>query len=297
MTTPMSMTGYGSATVDLPGARYRIQVRSVNHRFLDLKMRLGRSLAALEPVFTARLKPRMARGHVEVITDSMSGAVAAGSIEVDDGLARHLHSELERLRDGLGISEPVTLADVLGQANVVRVTERMENPLDHADAFCAAFDQAVAAMLEMREREGAALARDLRERLGTLQGLADQLGAQVPRLSQEYRVRLESRLTELLGDRGALDAGRLELEVALLAERTDVSEELTRLASHVGQCLEALEKPPSGSLGKRLGFLTQELLREVNTVGSKIGDAELTSVVVEAKVELERIREQVANLE
>lgn len=300
--TARSMTGFGAGTATLAGApgapRFRIQLRSVNHRFLDLKLRLGRELLALEAPIKARLKHRLARGHVEVIIDAEPGRAPSWDVQVDEPLAKSLHDALRRTNTALGFEGPIQLAELLRFQEIVQIRRASFKASEHVDDFLEGLDEAVEGLVTMRAAEGANLARDLHSHIDALSECLLRIRDGLPGLLASYRARLERRLADLLQSLERIDNGRFEQEVAYLVERSDVSEELARFESHIQQFRLALDDAQEGQpRGKRLEFLTIELLREVNTIGSKIGDADLTAVVIDAKCELEKVREQVANLE
>ena len=299
-----SMTGFGGAAVEIGTApatqRFRIQVRTVNHRFLDVRFKTGRDMVALEAALTRLVKERVERGHVDVLIEPEPGAPAASEVRIDQKLAGELAWALGHLSTDLPYGSEkfarFDLGAVLAFPGVVTVVHPEVRPEEHSGAFEDGMRAALAALTAMRDEEGLRLEADLQQRLGTLKGLTADLRREAPRLAAGYRARLTRRIDELLGPQNPLDPGRLEQEVALMAERSDVSEEVTRLASHLDQFEGELTRTSCGS-GKKLEFITQELLRELNTIGSKIGDADLIRLVIEGKSEIEKIREQVANLE
>lgn len=298
--TVRSMTGYGSASVDTGGdrpRRYRIQLRSVNHRFLDVKVRIGRELTALESRLIACVKHRLERGHVDVTVDLEPGYGVASGVTVDVALAIDVREAIGTIRSAVGSTDPVTLGDVLQVGELISVQRHGFDPAGHEAAFDAGMEDAIDALVAMRAAEGVALGEDLQRRVQRMRDIVVQLRAHGPRLVSEHRERLRARVMELLSPDRTLDDARIEHEVAIFADKSDVSEELTRLVSHLDQFHGVLTEERTDGHGKRLGFLTQELLREVNTVGSKIGDASLTALVIDAKCEIEKVREQVANLE
>jgi len=288
-----SMTGFGAGRGAAADEVVEAEVRSVNHKFCEVKARLPREMGSLETDLVRQVKDRLARGGIE-FTLRRTAARGALSPRVDAELAAEYARAFEDLRARLGLAGPVALSEVLSAAGVVSLEERAVN-LDLARAASiAALASALDALLAMREREGEALARDLELRLGVVEGIAARLAEQSPRSVEVYRARLHERVAEL--SRGlAPDPARLATEVALFADRTDVTEELTRLASHVGQMrgLLASQEPA----GRKMDFLVQEMHREANTVGSKSQSAEAAAAVVSLKAEIERMREQVQNVE
>jgi uncharacterized protein (TIGR00255 family) len=288
-----SMTGFGAGRGSAADERIEAEVRSVNHKFCEVKARLPREMAALETDLVRRVKDRLARGGVE-FTLRRSAARGALSPRVDAELAGEYARAFEAIRARLGLPGPVALADVLSAAGVVSLEERAVDLESARVAAEAALSAALDALVAMREREGAALARDLESRLAVVEGIAASLAAASPRTVEVYRARLEERVTEL--SRGlAPDPVRLATEVALFADRTDVTEEITRLGSHAAQMRGLLSSGEPA--GRKMDFLVQEMHREANTVGSKSQSAEAAAAVVALKAEIERMREQVQNVE
>jgi len=290
------MTGFGAARFTSGGAVFRIELRSVNHRHLDVRVRAAREAAALEPVVTAALRKRLVRGHVEAsITRERTGE-GGGQALVDVELARAYYQAFEALRFQFGLSQPVTIDFVLGAPGVLSGVGDGAGPetllADAADAV----DAAIGALVEMRRAEGKGLSDDLTARLARLEDIAGRISEEAKTILSEGRERLQRRVAEMLAGTGTEpDAGRLEHEIVFLADRLDVTEELVRLRAHLRAARLALES--EATPGRRLEFLAQELLREVNTIGSKSTRLAIVEWVVEAKVELEKIREQAANLE
>ncbi|HEX9952605.1 MAG TPA: YicC/YloC family endoribonuclease [Rubricoccaceae bacterium] len=299
------MTGFGRGThrLDGPGGAVEaaVEVRTVNGRGSDVTVRLPRALAAHEAEIAARVRDHIGRGTATV-TVTTEQAAAGGALRVDAEAARAVAETLRALRDAAGLTAseaPITLDALL------RPPEGMARPLttvapddagtgaDAWPAVEAALAEALAQLDAMRAVEGAALDRDLRARLATLERLAGDVEARAPLRVAEARTRLADRLAEMLGDT-RLDPVRLETEIALLADRLDVSEEVVRLRSHLAQATAALDG--DAPAGRRLGFLVQEILREVNTTGSKAGDTEVAHLAVAMKETVEQIREQAANV-
>ena len=288
-----SMTGFGTGRGGEGGEAVEAEVRSVNHKYCEVKARLPRELGALETDIGRWVKERLARGGVEV-SIRRSSARGALSPRVDAQLAAEYARAFEEVRARLGLSGAVSLADVLAADGVVTLEERSVDLESARGATAAALSAALTELLAMREREGRALARDVEGRLAVVEGLVGRLAEAAPRTLETYRVRLAERVAEL--SRGlAPDPVRLATEVALFADRTDVTEELTRLGSHVAQMRDLLASGEPA--GRKMDFLVQEMHREANTVGSKSQSAEAAAAVVSLKAELERVREQVQNVE
>jgi uncharacterized protein (TIGR00255 family) len=287
------MTGFGAGRASSGGEDVDVEVRSVNHKFCEVKVRLPRELSALEVEIVKVTKDRLARGGVEVAV-RRGGAAASFAPRVDVALAESYARAYAEIQARLSLPGHVTLADVVAAEGVLRLEERAVDPDAAREALRRALGTALDALVAMRGREGEALARDLAGRLEVIEALAARVRELVPRTVEGHRARLAERVAELA--RGVpVDPARLAQEVALFADRTDVTEELTRLASHVAQAraLLGLAEPA----GRKLDFLVQEMHREANTIGSKSQSAEIAGHVVSLKTEIERIREQVQNVE
>lgn len=291
--TIASMTGFGAASATDGGEELSVEVKSVNGKFCEVKARLPRELAANEGDAVKLVKERLARGNVDVsVRRSSPGSVAAP--RVNPVALATLARSLEAAAREAGLSGSVSLSDLLHVPGIVSLEEQPPDVVAAGRALAVALALAVERLVEVRQREGAALEADLRLRVGLLRGHARQIGQLVPRSVDGYRERLRARVRELAPDL-ALDPARLEQEVILFADRTDVTEELVRLSAHLDEFDRLLDRP--GPVGRSLEFLLQELNREVNTTGSKSQAPEISRLVVELKTELERLREQVQNVE
>lgn len=289
-----SMTGFGSARAQVGAEELTVELRSVNGKFCEVKARLPRELLALEADAVRLVKTRLARGSIELSLRRGSAGGSSRTPRIDEALAASVADSFRGLRDRLGLAGEVSLSDVVAVEGVVVVEERAPELADAAAALEAAMEQALTTLIAMREREGAALHADLAERIGRIERFAGELAKQAPLAVIEHQERIARRVEELTGGI-PLDPQRLAQEVALLAERSDIAEELTRLGSHIAQFRELLgEGEP---VGRRIDFLVQELNREVNTIASKSTWPGAATITVEAKAELERIREQIQNVE
>ncbi len=292
-----SMTGYGRRTVSRDGREITVEIKTVNHRFLDLSCRLPRALSFAEDALRKQIAAALKRGHADVNVNYLNLRQDAREIRVDEGLALQYKEALLQVRrvtrrEGVSINDEE--ADwIAAQPDVMQVTVREEDQEAVLALLSEAAGEALLDVNAMREKEGSALHDDLAEHLDQVKSLRDDIAALAPRVPLIYREKLQSRLREL-GVK-EIDEQRLAQEVALMADRCAIDEELARLLSHIGQMREALEA--EGEIGRRLDFLTQELNREINTIGSKASDAEITKLVVTAKSEIEKLREQVQNVE
>lgn len=289
-----SMTGFGSGRSREGEDEFVIEIRAVNHKFCEVKARLPRELQPLETELSRWVKEKVARGGIEIAVRRTAGAVGMLRPVVDLPLARAYLSAWQALADGLGMEGRVSLDRFAEAEGVIRLEERPLEPEKVREALAAATQSALEDLLRMREREGKALAEDLLDRVERLREHARVISVESPASVEVHRARLEARIAEL--NQGLqIDPSRLAQEIALFADRVDVAEELTRLESHLDQFekLVMADEPA----GRKMEFLVQEMGREINTTGSKSQSAALAQRVVEMKAELERIREQVANVE
>jgi len=286
------MTGFGAADGEVAGGRLRLEIRSVNHRHLSVQLKLPGELSDLEGAFRERLRSHFERGHVTVSGRWLEMPGQADAVAVDIERARALVAGLRKLADELNLSGEVDLATVARLPDVVRVSRPDAAP-DGSGAI-PLLDRAAEACVAARVREGAALCTDLTARLEVLASLArDVAGAAPARLIRE-RDRLAAAVKDLAGG-VPVDPARLAQEIAYLADRLDITEELVRFRTHLAAMREVLAGDTAA--GRRLGFLLQEVGREANTMGSKANDASIAEAVIAMKSELEKLREQVENLE
>jgi len=290
-----SMTGYGRAEVQTSAGRFTIEMRSVNHRFAEVLVRLPRDLAPLEDRVRAAVQGRVQRGRVEVTIMREDRISRGKTVRPDHELAAAYTQALRELAAGLGIPDGLTLGQVTAFPDVIRVEESKEDLDLLWSALGPAVDAAAADLVRMRESEGRRLAEDLELRLDRLDEFAVLVADRSRASVGDYAARLRERIAALLGDL-PVDEGRIAAEVAIFAERSDVSEEVTRLRSHVAQFRADL-RAADGAVGRRLEFVLQEMGREVNTMGAKANDLEITRAVIAMKGELESMREQIQNVE
>lgn len=292
-----SMTGFGRAARERDGFSIEVEARSVNHRHLDLRVRLPRSLADLESAMKARAQGALSRGKVDV-TVSLVMATAQSSVEIDEAIANQYVAASRVLSERHGLAGELGVADLLGMPGVTRVVETELDTAGLDGVIGEAIEEAIEALVEMREAEGRSLATELEGRIGRVDELASAFEARAGEVLAVAKQRLQKRAEQIKREVGLLDDARLHQEIVIAADRLDITEELVRLRSHVVQFRETMDSGGKGQpVGRRLDFLLQELGREANTVGSKASDAPLAQDVVELKTELERIREQVQNVE
>jgi uncharacterized protein (TIGR00255 family) len=288
------MTGFGAGQATQASESLAVELKSVNHKFCEVKVRLPRELGTLEAVVQKAVKDQVARGAVEVSVRRAARTGTGWVPQADLGLAREYRRAWSELATALGLPDELRLRDIALLPNVIRVEEPQVNLEDAGRALDTALAAALVGLSSMRSREGESLERDLETRLGLVSKVVSELIELAPRAVEDYRARLAEKIAELA--KGvSVDPQRLAQEVAFFAERTDVAEEMTRLRSHLSQFQALLSaKEP---VGRKMDFLVQEMHREVNTTGSKSQHPEISTRVVALKAELERIREQVQNVE
>lgn len=289
-----SMTGFGAAEGRVAGQRVSVELRSVNHRFFNPSIKLPATFARWEGEVREVLRQRIARGHVTLSArvDRESGARGQA---IDESRFGEYVELLTSLRERHGLGGEVDVATVLRMPDVLATSEAEPAPESPAELL-EIVERAAEALAAMRAEEGARLAQYLRERLDVIEGALDRIAARAPARLVEQRDRLRQAVKELTEGLG-VDEQRLAQEIAVLADRMDISEELSRFRSHLVAFRGALDQPAADGVGRRLGFLLQEMVREANTTGSKAADAAILADVVAIKEELERAREQVENLE
>lgn len=290
-----SMTGFGRGEFVAPSRRYVCELQSVNHRNLEVRSRLPKRLGALELQVLKTLQGRFARGRFDVTVLEELTEEQPCKLHLNRSLARAYLDAFKTLQAELGISGEVTLEHLLTQPDLFSLEGEEPGPAD-ADwpAVGAALEGAMNALAEMRRDEGRAIEFTLLGHLDLVEATLATIAARAPEVVQSYKSRLELRLQRLLEGK-PIDPGRLEQEVAILAERSDIVEEITRLASHLRQFRDLTQQP--GPHGRRMEFLLQEMQREANTIGAKANDATTSHDVIRLKSILEQLREQVQNVE
>jgi uncharacterized protein (TIGR00255 family) len=292
-----SMTGFGRAARESDGLSFEVEARSVNHRHLDLRLRLPRILGDRENALKQRVQGRLSRGKVEVVV-ALAANASTSKLVIDEAIAGQYVEAARVLSARHALAGNLDVASLLSLPGVTRVLETEVDAESLAAAVEEALDEAMRGLVAMRAAEGEALQLEIEGRLATVLRLADAFEARSGEVVQAARQRLQKRAEQIRRDVGLSDDARLHQEIVIAADRLDITEELVRLRSHVAQFEDTLRAGgPENPVGRRLDFLLQELGREANTVGSKASDAALAQDVVGLKTELERIREQVQNVE
>lgn len=289
------MTGFGSAEAPTPAGRFIVEIRSVNHRFSEVLVRLPRDLSTLEDRVRALVQSRVLRGRVEVTIMRDERGVRPKTVRSDADLARAYAQALRELANALGVPGDVGLSQIMLLPDILKVEEAREDVEALWPDVSRAVEQALSALVDMRDAEGRRLAQDLLARVDAVQEATRAIESRAHVTAAEYAQRLRQRVAEWLGAI-PLDETRLATEIAMFAERVDVTEELTRLRSHLAQFRQDVADG-AGLVGRRLEFVLQEMGREANTIGSKASDLDITRAVIAIKGELESLREQVHNVE
>ena len=288
----LSMTGYGRAMRDVDGRQLTIELKSVNHRFLDLSFRMPRNLMFLEDDARKLIGARLARGHVDVFMTYRNTRSDARSVQVDRALFDAYTTALSGLTDS-GVQDDRSLMSIARLPDVLVVTEAEEDQDALRALLKETLDAALSQLMEMRRREGAEMKKDLAFRTDRIEEMTNAVEKRYPETVEEYTRRLRASIEELIGRN--VDETRLLTEVAVMADRSAIAEETVRLHAHIAQLRECLEK--AEPVGRRIDFLVQELNREVNTISSKSQDVPITQLVVGMKAEIEKLREQLQNIE
>ncbi len=289
-----SMTGYGKGTAARDGRELTVELKSVNHRFLDVSMRLPRILSCIEDPLRAAIAKRLARGHVDVFVNYRNTRSDAKTVRVDAALLKAYVYAADEANETLHLPNDLTLSNVLRLPDVTEIVPADED----TDALIAlakeATNQALDAMLVMRKAEGERLKAALASGVNQMDAYREQILSRAPFVAEDYRRKLNERIESVLSD-AEIDRARLATEVALFADRCCIDEELVRLKSHITQFRAYLEA--AEPVGRNMDFIVQEMNRECNTIGSKANDAELTKAVLGCKAEIEKLREQIQNVE
>jgi uncharacterized protein (TIGR00255 family) len=289
-----SMTGYGRSEVRQAHLALTVEARSVNHRYLDVALRYPRIYAPLEARMKQCVSAYFTRGRIDITLAQQESADGHRALLLDHMLAQQYYDALQRLQASLGLPGTIDLSLIAGLRDVFRVEEASADVENDWDIIAQGLDAALQALQTMRRHEGEVLSRDFHQRLQAMAQQIQSIRQRVPQVVVEYQQRLEQRVKELFAQ-FELDANRVAQEAILFAERSDITEELTRLEAHLQACTHLLSS--AEAVGRKIEFLVQEMHREVNTIGAKSNDTAIAHRVVELKSELERMREQSQNIE
>ena len=289
-----SMTGFGCGEASNDDLIYRVEVASVNRKQADIVVNLPRELSALDSRIRKQVSEVVSRGRINVGISLKSSEAKGGSLSINLPLAEEYSAAIAKLEEHLGLNGLVSRFDPGRAPGVIQLGETLPEPEDVWPFVEKALKESLSKLLEMRSTEGAHLKSDLESRLAILKGFLQQIAEQAPSVVKRYRENLIKRL-DSAGIELNLDDERLIKEIGLFADRCDISEEITRLESHFAQCHKYFTS--NEAVGRPLDFLIQEMGREINTIGSKANDASIAQIIVESKTELEKIREQIQNIE
>lgn len=291
-----SMTGFGRSEYTDEKRVVTVEIKSVNHRYCDVSVRMPRRYSFAEEKIKSTVKQVIRRGKVEVSITVENTAADDVNIKLNTEIAKKYADSLNELKSVLGLDDPIRLEYIASMPDVLKAVPDVENEEEITSVLCAAAADAVKLHDEMRKIEGAKLSEDILMRGGIISDLVKEIEQRSPKTVTEYAEKLKARITEMIGGSIVATEERIMLEAAVFADKVNVTEETVRLASHIQQ-LERIISESSQPDGKKLDFLVQEMNREANTIGSKANDIEITNRVLAIKSEIEKIREQVQNIE
>ena len=293
-----SMTGFGRGESADETGKVTVEIRAVNHRYLDISVKMPRKYAFAEEAIKAAVKEKLYRGKVEVNVSIDNAGQSDSDVKLDADLAAKYYDALSTLRDSFDFGEEskVSLSLLARMPDVIKTSAAEEDEEAVTGRLVAAARKAVDDICRMRETEGAKLAADLEARADTVSDIRARIEKRAPEIEKEYAAKFRARIEELLEGVYEVPAERVALEAAVFADKANITEELVRLDSHVSQ-LRTFLRTGGEAIGKKMDFLIQEMNREANTIGSKSNDREITSMMLDLKAEIEKIREQVQNIE
>ncbi len=294
-----SMTGFGRGEYSDEISKVTVEIRSVNHRFLDIYVKMPRRYSFAEDTIKSAIKERIHRGKVEVSVSVDNIGKSDSDVRLDRELAARYYSVLSELKDSFDFGEEsrVSLSLLSKMPDVIVTTPAAEDEEAMKNRLLGATANALDDFCSMREAEGEKLAADLSARADTIQAIRDHIETRAPEIEKEYAAKFKARVEEILGGVYEVPEERIALEAAIFADKANITEELVRLGSHISQLRRFLQSDGKEAIGKKIDFLIQEMNREANTIGSKSNDREITSSMLELKAEIEKVREQVQNIE
>lgn len=289
------MTGYGKGEYENELYRFKIEIKSVNHRYNDISIRMPRHILYLEETIKKAIKEYILRGKVDVFINLEYVNNTAVDIDVDINLGRAYKIALEDLKKELGLEDNIRLNNILGVPEIIKMEKKDIDEELILDSLNKSLHIALEEINHMKVSEGKVLKKDILTKLDTIEENLNMIENRAPKIVLEYKSRLSQRIKELLDNNTLLDEDRLNNEVAFFADKSSIDEEIVRIKSHIIQFRSILDE--ENTVGRKLDFLIQELNREINTIGSKANDETITKQVIELKAELEKIREQIQNIE
>lgn len=290
-----SMTGFGRAKLEKNDRIYNIEIKSVNHKYSDISVKLPKSLIYVEDKIKKQISLKIARGRIDVFVSFENYSAKGKDIIVNEELVKKYLEKFKLLAEQNNLSQEIPVAEIIKLPEVLTIKETEDEEDAIQSELLECLEQAINNFVEMREAEANKIKKDLEARINDVEQSVQKISTYSTRLVEEYVVKLEERIKEILKT-DVIDEARLAMEVVLYADKCSVEEELTRLKSHIDQ-FRTLINSKEGPVGKKLDFLIQEMNRETNTMGSKSGSLEITNLVVDIKTKLEDIREQIQNIE
>ena len=289
-----SMTGYGRATYEIDAREYVVEIKSVNNRYSDISIKMPRSISFLEDKIKKLISNAITRGKIEVFVSFTNNSDIGRNIEINREIAKRYIEEMRKLASEQNINSNIEVIDVMKMPDVLntKIDETAEEVIKEELIICT--NEAIKNFISMREVEGEKIKEDLEKRINVISEKINKINSISTGLVEEYIVKLEKRVNELLKP-NVVDETRLAQEIVIYSDKCSVEEEITRMKSHISQFLSLIDKDNSN--GKRIDFLIQEMNRETNTIGSKANNLEITNYVVDIKTEVENIREQIQNIE
>lgn len=289
-----SMTGFGRGEHEDSGRSFTVEIKTVNHRYSDINIKLPRQLSYLEDNIRKYILSHISRGKIDVYITQDKFSAEDVEVTVDEALAEAYVNALRSLKDKFQLIDDISVSVVSKLPDIINITKVEEEGEEVWNTLSIAIQKSLSNLLEMRKKEGQKLADDIIARKDYLKSIVQKIEERSPMVVQEYKEKLEERIKDISGNI-CIDETRLAAEVALFADRSSIAEEIVRLNSHFEQLQLILQE--EGPVGRKLDFLVQEMNREINTIGSKASDLEITKHVVEVKSEIEKIREQIQNIE
>ena len=288
-----SMTGFGRGKYENEGRTYTVEIKSVNHKYSDISVKLPRFLNSIEDKIRKRVSEVISRGKVDVYISFENYSSRGTNIRINRELAKEYLSELKLLAEDANIAYDVNVIDITKFPEVLKIEDEDIEDIISVEIMNA-LDEALEKFVEMRAQEGSKLIQDIENRIYSVQSKVEEIKGFSATLVEDYIARLEQRVKELMKDK-VVDEGRIAQEIVIFSDKSSIEEELTRLDSHISQFLKLLKE--ASPIGKKFDFLVQEMNRETNTIGSKANSIEITNRVIDIKTEIENIREQIQNIE
>lgn len=289
-----SMTGFGSGTIVEDGKEISIELKSLNHRYTDINIRIPRNLSFLEDDIRKKIQAQVFRGHIDVFINYQNTNEDSHDIKIDFALLKSYLNSFEQIKKTTNLVDDITLSQILKLDDILIVSIREENNDTLTKIMRNSLEKALCGLIRMRSDEGEKLVHDIDQRADFINSKVSKIEDRVPIVIQEYKEKLQARIYELLQGM-EMDMNRFNTEVAFFSDRSNITEEIIRLRSHIKQLQDTLSL--TIPIGRKLDFIVQEMNREINTIGSKASDLNITNIVMDIKSEIEKIREQIQNIE